>query len=245
MTDIKAYYKSKRVSNSLLSGINVPKNFKNKLDFGENDSTPSLRIGSALDCLLTSPERWEEDFQVVDVEKPQGLMGKFIDKLPPDLTKLSELELYYPAYEASEFKLSLQTVVNKFWSNTDAVGYYRLVSSKGTKIILPREEYQAVLKAKELLLSNEFTYQYFHNLFTHQELLHQVAVYFTYKDTECKALLDGILIDHKNKRIHPFDLKTTGKSGSFKSQGLPAGKVPYLDEEGRGCVVQSLHESVH
>jgi hypothetical protein len=46
--------------------------------------------------------------------------------------------------------------------------------------------------------------------------MHQVAIYFDYEldgeVTECKGLLDGILIDHAAKTIQPFDLKTTGKS---------------------------------
>jgi hypothetical protein len=42
--------------------------------------------------------------------------------------------------------------------------------------------------------------------------LHQVPIYFRYRGEDCKALLDGILIDHKNRTIQPFDLKTTGKS---------------------------------
>lgn len=29
---------------------------------------------------------------------------------------------------------------------------------------------------------------------------------------ECKALLDGVLINHNDRTIQPFDLKTTGKS---------------------------------
>jgi hypothetical protein len=29
---------------------------------------------------------------------------------------------------------------------------------------------------------------------------------------DCKALLDGILIDHENRTIEPYDLKTIGKS---------------------------------
>lgn len=45
----------------------------------------------------------------------------------------------------------------------------------------------------------------------HIELIHQQPIYFTYRNTQCKALLDGIQIDHKNKIIQLFDLKTTHK----------------------------------
>lgn len=39
-----------------------------------------------------------------------------------------------------------------------------------------------------------------------------MAIYFTYKDVEFKGLLDGIKINHRDKTIQPFDLKTTGKN---------------------------------
>jgi hypothetical protein len=43
----------------------------------------------------------------------------------------------------------------------------------------------------------------------HIELIHQYPIYFDYNGFECKGLLDGIRIDHKEKKIYPFDLKTT------------------------------------
>lgn len=56
---IEEYFKSPRISNSLLGLINTPKLFKFFLDNPdiENEETKALRIGSALDCLLTSPDR--------------------------------------------------------------------------------------------------------------------------------------------------------------------------------------------
>lgn len=80
----------------------------------EDDDKKYFRIGSALDCLLTSPERWELDFKVVDAVKPWGLMGKFIDNLPPGLSILSPNALYQEAYDKSGYKMSLDKVIAKF-----------------------------------------------------------------------------------------------------------------------------------
>lgn len=91
--------------------------------------------------------------------------------------------------------------------------YYKAISGKvGDKIIISKDMLESVTKAKELLLANEFTYPYFFNSQIETELLHQLPIYFTYRGMECKALLDGVLIDHKEKIIKPFDLKTTGRS---------------------------------
>ncbi len=62
------------------------------------EDTPSLRIGSALDCLLTSPSRWEDDFVVLNVTKPYGLMGKFVENLPKGMTPYTEPNEFEDAY---------------------------------------------------------------------------------------------------------------------------------------------------
>lgn len=73
-----------------------------------------------------------------------------------------------------------------------------------------------MLKCVDTIRANEFVRKYFVNTDPDKELLHQVPIYFDYildeQVHECKALLDGILIDHKARTIQPFDLKTTGKS---------------------------------
>lgn len=103
--------------------------------------------------------------------------------------------------------------------------YYKAISGKvGDKIIISRDMLESVTKAKELLLANEFTYPYFFNSQIETELLHQLPIYFTYRGMGCKALLDGVLIDHKEKIIKPFDLKTTGRSvWEFKDSFLQYG----------------------
>ena len=78
--------------------------------------------------------------------------------------------------------------------------------------ILSKDEYESVLKAQELILANEFLYKYFKKTSIELEIMQQIPIYFEYKGEKCKALLDGLLIDHKNKTIEPYDLKTTGKS---------------------------------
>lgn len=210
---IEDYYKSPRISNSLLGAVENPRLLKMRMENPElKEDTPSLRIGSALDCLLTSPSRWEEDFAVVNVNKPYGFMGKFVDELPANLTELSAWEDYQNAYWKSGYKMPVKWVINRFWTTPDAVEYYQAINTSRGKIVLSKDEYESVEKAKELILASPFAYDYFIKSKTWVELLHQVPIYFTYRGFECKALLDGIKLDHKNKIIYPFDLKTTGKS---------------------------------
>jgi len=178
----------------------------------ENEETKFFRIGSALDCLLTSPERWEEDFIVVDAIRPYGFMGKFIDNLPSNLTMDSPVEMYQEAYDKAGYKMNIYKVIEKFWSTQDILDYYLATRQTENKTVISKDEYESVTKALELINANEFVYKYFKKTSNWHEIIKQVPIYFRYLDEDCKALLDGILIDHENKTIQPYDLKTIGKS---------------------------------
>ncbi len=150
---------------------------------------------------------------MIDVVKPSAIMGKFITALPKGLTPYSSVDEYKYAYDKSGYKMPIDWVIANFWKTADAVAYYQASSNKDSgKTLLTKDMMEGVMKAKELLLANEFTYPYFYNSRVETELMHQLPIYFKYKGFECKALLDGVLIDHKEKTLEPFDLKTTGKS---------------------------------
>ena len=84
MSKIKDYYASNRVSNSLLSALKNPRWLKIKIETPdvEDEEKKAFRIGSAVDCLLTDPARWDDEFVVSDVVRPSGFMSKFVDNLP-------------------------------------------------------------------------------------------------------------------------------------------------------------------
>lgn len=91
--------------------------------------------------------------------------------------------------------------------------YYQKTKNvdKGT-YVLSKDEIEEVFKAVELVKANPFAYEYFVNSDSSIELVHQLAIYFSYNGEECKALLDGVKIDHQLRQIQPFDLKTTSQT---------------------------------
>jgi len=93
------------------------------------------------------------------------------------------------------------------------VTYYKVVKNTPPELtILSKDEHAIVQKCVELIAANPYTTRYFSRPSVGTEVLHQVDIYYTYRGHSFKALLDGILVDHENKTIEPFDLKTTGKS---------------------------------
>lgn len=215
MSNIKEYFDSKRVSNSLLGTINNPRYiWLREQGLIEDFDRPYFRIGSGIDCLLTDPDRWDEEFAISEGNKPSGLLGKFVEALPRYINSKDDISVYEDAYRVAGYKANIENVIRWFWENESAVKYYkdRFLVESG-KELLGREEFEAIKYAVEVIKENEFTSFYFipsedeGNI----ERLFQQAIYFQVREVECKGLLDGILINHDEKTIQPIDLKSTGK----------------------------------
>ena len=227
---VDEYFSAKAINNSLLKMVYNPYWIKWKIEHPEADKEDKrhFRIGAALDCLLTDPDRWTKDFFIFNLNKPSGNMGIFIDNLP--LFALNEenepihnekmeviafkrdLSLYQEAYKKAKYKLPIGTIVQNFWSNDNFIGYYRAREQANGKTIISEDEYLEIENALEAIRQNPYAPTYFTS-YT------QVPIYWTDKATGlyeeqslCKALLDFVYVDEVNKVFTPGDLKTTAFS---------------------------------
>lgn len=180
------------------------------------------RIGSVVDCLLTQADKWDERYQVIEVYRPFGLMGKFIESLPKDLTPYSDIALFRDAYESSGYKLKLERVIANFWSNSTAVKYYQYINAAtlGDKTIITMDEYDTALRMKGSVMESVHARKYFDGTLPVE---YQVRIKFKYMGLDCKAFLDGMVVDDYAKTITPFDLKTTSRPGPFQDIYLSGG----------------------
>ena len=122
MGKIDEYFKSKRVSNSLLGTVNNPRYiWLREMGLVEDVDKPFFRKGAAIDCMLTDPERWDEEFVVSEGNKPSGLLGKFVDALPRYVSKDDSEDIYLEAYKTAGYKASITNVIKWFWENESAV----------------------------------------------------------------------------------------------------------------------------
>lgn len=210
-----SYFSHPGVNYSLLKSVkDNPFWTKFKLDNPDTDDSEKgvFRKGGALDTILTQPQNFNKEYGVLTEKRPSGLMGVFIDNLNLSITQESPQEEYYEAYEKSGYKLGLETVIDKLWNTPQNLEYFMGRKRNQGKIILGIDEYDEVLHSQEKLINNPNTCKYFINNNPNEIVLHQLGIEFTVEGTLCKALLDGVFIDLKNKTIRLFDLKSTGKS---------------------------------
>lgn len=210
---IEEYFSSPAISNSLLGAMQNPRYIWMKQQglVEEDKDKIHFKIGSGVDCILTNQLEWVKEFLVADSNNVPIMMGKFIKALPKNLTADSPEESYKEAWEASGYKQGLSTVIKSFWKNEDYVHYYKAVSEGGNKTVLTKQEYEVILSAYEAIATSPECRWYFSPIRDGIDIHKQIPIYFEYKGESCKALLDGIVINHNERVIYPYDLKTIGK----------------------------------
>ena len=204
-----------RISNWLLGLIiSKPAEVKQILEGNYPDRIEKSyhRIGSGLDCLLTTPQNWETDFYTSKYNRPGGMMGDFIECLPPGLTLTSAEEKFQEAYEKSGYKLPLRRILSWLFTREENYLFYQDSKKHEGKIILDKDEYQVIQSCLDRIKKSRFARKYFWPEKDSQEILFQVRIKFYFEGFLVKGILDGIIVDHENETLTPFDLKTTAHS---------------------------------
>ena len=210
-----------------ISGLNLlaksPRAYKKYIEKPQNEESEALRKGSALDCMLTEPEEFDNRFAVADSTPPGGMMGEFVRVFLDFRTKSSDSsEAAYEAalqaaYKISGFKTKYETVLKKFEAD-DIQEYIMFVIDSQGKTILSPNEWVSALGMKEMLLNNECTKKYLVSLPSNPMVTSydQLSITWYHGKLECKSILDKVLVLHESKHIIPIDIKTTSKGvGSF------------------------------
>jgi hypothetical protein len=217
---------------SLMKGIGAFKKKESDLFYEEKSH---FLNGSLADVLLLTPEEFSSTYHG----------NTELEKKPS--SKIMSIIQYVYAHRGSEdtniilashSRLILQAAKDHNYYNNwpdetriqkiidDGHEYWEtLINCPKDKQIISKEEYDNALTIVETLRSHPHTSKYFFEKHPHLYSRNQVAIYFEYKGIKCKALLDRILIDKKNKRIQPLDLKTL--AGSTKAFPTNVKKFKY------------------
>jgi len=233
------YFNTDAISYSLLRNLSVGPAYLKYVQEQESEEKEHFIIGGAVDALLTEPEKFWDiyalEFQETCDNIPTGQMKDFADKLSEYYSKEYEDSVAEQmAYDYVGFKRkSLDSVISEYCEKYkdydkwlfDKQEYEKSVNNKQ---ILTNSQYELATKIVESLKTNRFTSKYFQNNNDFSsikdwslERINQLEIYWEAKGQKCKSKLDMIFVNHQEKTIQIFDLKTTGKSTfSFNSSAL-------------------------
>jgi hypothetical protein len=199
--------------------------------------TPSTIFGSLVDCLLFSPDEFDRRFALSITDVPKGQYGKLVDELmivtsrsvneagevTRELEDMLEEAYNNVKYDRNgtivDFKRdSFEKVKEKFMGSNLEI-YYRQLREAHDKEVIEPIAVENALKIIAELRSNNVTaeiinmtngegitvYDQFPIIESLKDALGEDV---TEEESEAKCLPDKLIIDHNNKEIHIYDLKT-------------------------------------
>ena len=189
-------------------------------------------IGSAVDCLLTQPPvAFTSQYHISNVQnKPSDTIKSIVNQVFDavrvaqetrsnyigSITDYSTLILEACNEHEYQSRWNDQTRINKV---CEAWEYWEDLKQALGKQVLSQEENDLISQIVMSIRTNPTTSKYFETS-KDIEILDQLAIYFPYNNVDCKALLDRVIVDHKNKTIQPIDFKTMGDQTIYFPKSL-------------------------
>jgi len=202
LTPEQEYRRARGVNYSSLSALAVsPKYYRQKQEQEPEDTDAFIR-GSAVDCLLTTPEEFNKQFYVMTANLPTSEM------MLAYVNNYIETEDHAQAQAASGYKRPL---TSEKWVQ-DGQPYYDAIKASEGKRIMTFDTYSKVQAVVKSLKESKWTKKYFDTSNENIDIKFQQSIYWDYKGTACKSLLDIILVDHMAEVVIPIDIKTTSAS---------------------------------
>lgn len=184
-------------------------------------------VGSAVDCRITQGEEiFNSKYHSSRLAKKPGDKAMSVIKLAFDKARLEfpegpdvSMSLYkkqifeacneqgyYLNRKDKEDNCEADTRVEKLIKENGQTYWADLYSAEGKQILSEGETF--IIDAIYMSLT---THKHTASLFkdsANVDIVYQLPCYWSYKDVDCKALLDMVIVNHTQKRIMPTDLKT-------------------------------------
>lgn len=235
LTSEEEYREYDAINYSSLSALDSDPIYVDK-EFRE---TPSTIMGSVVDCMVTGGD-YDERFITETVSRPSGKNGDIVEELirvnsddylvgEPIFTEGNLVifkEMFETAYRKADINsrsMKLETALSNFLDK-GGVQYYKFLLNKGDKTVVPYEMYSNAVDLVNTLKTHQYTKDYFKEVNNEDyQICFQVPIVYKLpasvgENIEGKALIDILLINHKEKCVIPVDLKTTSsKASEFSS----------------------------
>lgn len=201
---------------------------REKVEEKENLAT---NMGRLVETLLLEPEEFDNRFYMSSIVSiPTGLMLEFVEALYRVTDAASDgfgviarpmEDLVEEAYKASGFKIAKEAVLNKFLGSSAEI-YYREIREVRLKklTVITAQDVTNAEKIVEELQNNEFTSAII-NRETNDRytVLNQFKIEGYFVDGhEFKSMIDKVIVDHKDKKIHIYDLKCVWSVENFYNE---------------------------
>jgi len=214
------YYNKEGLNSSSIKAF-ILKGIYGYIKANENSSDyelehESLKLGSAVDCVLTTPDQFNKKYYIGEIkslgDKPYLIMQEVFDTISHmDLSKVEFAgildSVIVPIARRVEYWGRIKDPIKyKERITTDCLDYFNAKVRAGNREILTAEE---ALKVRNT--ANKFITGVpgiFDNKKEDVKIYFQKALYTEYQGIACKGLLDVMVVNTTAKTIKAYDIKT-------------------------------------
>lgn len=204
------------------------KKYYKKYILGEKikeEPNKALDMGRLVETLLMEPERFDDLFFMSScVEVPGGMLGKFIWKLSELVGEQSDKEgfdfeeIAKEAYKFSGFKIKFETIINKLDDPENKLYYDEClkVNHLGMTMVTTQDVTNAETIVESLKNSSNTGAVCTLETGPRFSVYNQMKIVdYIIDGMRLKSMLDKVIIDHKDKIVHIYDLKCTWSVENF------------------------------
>lgn len=200
----------------------------------KEEESPYLVFGNVVDCLQFTPTLFEEKFALAVAQVPTGQYGKFVDEMVKitfnTLSENGEVtmrleDIMEEAYNKCkydrngnvvDFKRDSMEVAKQKFLGTELEMYYRQRREAFGKTVIEASTLENAQRIVNELMTNDVT-KHIMTLETNEDAVvynqfpivgKMDATLTGSADFPLKCLVDKLVIDHKEKSIYIYDLKT-------------------------------------
>lgn len=229
---VEEYYTNPAISQSKLKLLLGPNpNIFNTIQEPELyfEEKKHFLIGDAVDIQLTrSMEEFNQKFHISNLQnKPSDTIKSIVNQVYDHVRKIygREIQTIDRYADAILDACNDHNYQSRWIDNTriskvvEAWEYWEDLKSAEGKTVLSSEENDLISQIVMSIRTSPNTSKYFQTS-KDVEVLYQLAIYFPCQGVDCKALLDMVVIDHKEKTIQPIDIKTMGDQSIYFPKSL-------------------------
>lgn len=183
----------------------------------DNNDSEYLRFGTLTDNIVTNPESIEDKYFICEIPKVSETIKNIVDdiynKSKEKLDKISDYSIEYLSDIISSNNYysnrKLDTNIKSICESGDL--YYKFLLNSNGKEIISKSDYDLAVAINTEIRNNPFTKHIFYES-DNNEVFYQLKFFTNIHGANSRCMVDIINIDHKNKTISIYDLKTTSKS---------------------------------
>lgn len=220
MQSIVDYNKAEGLNQSFLKKlVNGPR----AIIAPEREETDSLRLGSLVDDMICEPESVADKYATCTIKLPSEAIINIIEMvlLSSDSSDLSALDAeIIAACNHYQYQARWKDETRLAKIKEEGNEYFQFRKSTGNKTVVGPDMWILAEEMKEALLTDRFA-RFIFDEDPKLETQYQFVATGELEGELCKGKLDKIIIDHEEKVIDIYDIKTTSDSiGSFKNSYL-------------------------